>query len=58
MDYRRIDDVCSRIIALAVDHQIIVFTHNICLVRRRVTCQGGQEKLKYYDIRLEAAMPA
>ena len=29
MDYRRIHEVADRVLALAKDHQIIVFTHNI-----------------------------
>jgi hypothetical protein len=45
MDYRRIHEVCDRIVALAPDHQIIVFTHNI-MVRSRVAQQSRQKELE------------
>lgn len=54
MDYRRIHEVCDRILELASDHQIIVFTHNIWFAAELL---GKAEKktLKYYDITLEGA---
>lgn len=52
MDYRRIQEVCDRIIALAEDHQIIVFTHNIWFAAELLG-KADKKKWKYYDIRLE-----
>jgi energy-coupling factor transporter ATP-binding protein EcfA2 len=52
MDYRRIHEVCDRIIALAEDHQIIVFTHNIWFAAELLS-KADKKKWKYYDIRLE-----
>jgi len=52
MDYRRIHEVCDRIIALAADHQIIVFTHNIWFAAELLS-KADKKKLKYFDIRLE-----
>lgn len=53
MDYRRIHEVCDRIIALAKDHQIIVFTHNIWFAAELLG-NADKKNLKYYDIRLES----
>ncbi|MGB9072389.1 MAG: AAA family ATPase [Terriglobales bacterium] len=52
MDYRRIHEVCDRIIALADDHQIIVFTHNIWFAAELLS-KADKKSWKYYDIRLE-----
>jgi hypothetical protein len=52
MDYRRIHEVCDRIIALADDHQIIVFTHNIWFAAELLS-KAEKKSWKYYDIRLE-----
>ena len=52
MDYRRIHEVCDRIIALAADHQIIVFTHNIWFAAELLS-KADKKSWKYYDIRLE-----
>ena len=52
MDYRRIHEVCDRIVALADDHQIIVFTHNIWFAAELLS-KADKKKWKYYDIRLE-----
>jgi ABC-type hemin transport system ATPase subunit len=52
MDYRRIHEVCDRVIALAADHQIIVFTHNI-MFAAELLGKADKKKWKYYDIRLE-----
>src|ERR1019366_7346211 len=52
MDYRRIHEVCDRIIALAEDHQIIVFTHNIWFAAELLS-KADKKNWKYYDIRLE-----
>ena len=53
MDYRRINEVCDRIVALAHDHQIIVFTHNIWFAAQLLS-QADKKNLNYYDIRLES----
>ena len=52
MDYRRIHEVCDRILALAGDHQIIVFTHNIWFAAELLS-KAEKKNWKYYDIRLE-----
>jgi ABC-type cobalamin/Fe3+-siderophores transport system ATPase subunit len=52
MDYRRIHEVCDRVIALAADHQIIVFTHNIWFAAELLG-KADKKNWKYYDIRLE-----
>jgi energy-coupling factor transporter ATP-binding protein EcfA2 len=52
MDYRRIHEVCERIVALAADHQIIVFTHNIWFAAELLS-KADKKNWKYYDIRLE-----
>ncbi len=54
MDYRRIHEVCDRIIALAQDHQIIVFTHNIWFAAELLS-KADKKKWKYYDIRSEGS---
>jgi len=52
MDYRRIHEVCDRIIALARDHQIIVFTHNIWFAAE-LLAKADKKSWSYYDIRCE-----
>jgi hypothetical protein len=52
MDYRRIHEVCDRIVALSDDHQVIVFTHNIWFAAQLLG-KADKKKLKYYDIRSE-----
>lgn len=52
MDYRRIHEVCDRVVALAADHQIIVFTHNIWFAAELLS-KADKKNWKYYDIRLE-----
>jgi len=54
MDYRRIHEVCDRVIALAADHQIIVFTHNI-LFAAELLSKADKKNWKYYDIRFEGS---
>lgn len=54
MDYRRIHEVCDRIVALAGDHQIVVFTHNIWFAAELLS-KADKKNWKYYDIRLEGA---
>jgi hypothetical protein len=54
MDYRRIHEVCDRIVALADDHQIIVFTHNIWFAAELLS-KANKKSWKYYDIRLEGS---
>jgi cation transport regulator ChaC/energy-coupling factor transporter ATP-binding protein EcfA2 len=53
MDYRRIHEVCDRIVALSEDHQIIVFTHNIWFAAELLS-KADKKNWKYYDIRMEA----
>jgi energy-coupling factor transporter ATP-binding protein EcfA2 len=52
MDYRRIHEVCDRIVTLANDHQIVVFTHNIWFAAE-LLAKADKKKWKYYDIRNE-----
>jgi recombinational DNA repair ATPase RecF len=52
MDYRRIHEVCNRIISLSANHQVIVFTHNIWFAAE-LLAGADKKKLKYYDIRYE-----
>ena len=52
MDYRRIHEVCDRVVALAEDHQIIVFTHNIWFAAELLS-KADKKSWKYYDIRQE-----
>jgi len=54
MDYRRIHEVCDRILALADDHQIIVFTHNIWFAAE-LLAKADKRSWKYYDIRQEGS---
>lgn len=54
MDYRRIHEVCDRIVALAADHQIIIFTHNIWFAAELLS-KADKKNWKYYDIRLEGS---
>jgi hypothetical protein len=56
MDYRRIREVCDRILALAGNHQIIVFTHNISFAAELLS-KAEKKSWKYYDIRLEGGNP-
>jgi energy-coupling factor transporter ATP-binding protein EcfA2 len=53
MDYRRIHEVCDRVVALGRDHQIVVFTHNIWFAAELLS-KGDKKTWKYYDIRLES----
>jgi energy-coupling factor transporter ATP-binding protein EcfA2 len=52
MDYRRIHEVCNRIVTLAIDHQVIVFTHNIWFAAELLS-KADKKRWKYYDIRSE-----
>lgn len=52
MDYRRIHEVCDRIVALAADHQIIIFTHNIWFAAELLS-KADKKNWKYFDIRQE-----
>jgi hypothetical protein len=52
MDYRRIHEVCDRIVALSNTHQIVVFTHNIWFAAELLS-KANKKEWKYYDIRLE-----
>ena len=52
MDYRRINEVCARIVALAQVHQVIVFTHNIWFAAK-LLASADKKNWKYYDIRSE-----
>jgi len=46
MDYRRIHEVCDRTVALAADHQIIIFTHNIWFAAKLLS-KADEEKLEH-----------
>lgn len=52
MDYRRINEVCASIVALAQIHQVIVFTHNIWFAAK-LLASADKRSWKYYDIRSE-----
>jgi energy-coupling factor transporter ATP-binding protein EcfA2 len=52
MDYRRIHEVCNRIVSLSNVYQIIVFTHNIWFAAELLST-ADKKSLKYYDIRSE-----
>jgi energy-coupling factor transporter ATP-binding protein EcfA2 len=52
MDYRRIHEVCNRIVSLADGYQVIVFTHNIWFAAELLG-KADKKSLKYYDIRSE-----
>jgi wobble nucleotide-excising tRNase len=52
MDYRRIHEVCDRIVDLAQDHQVIVFTHNIWFAAELLS-KADKKTCNYYDIRME-----
>ena len=52
MDYRRIHEVCNRIVALSHDHQVVVFTHNIWFAAELLS-KADKTDWKYYDIALE-----
>jgi hypothetical protein len=54
MDYRRIHEVCDRLVALAADHQLILFTHNIWFAAELLS-KADKESWRYYDIRLEGS---
>ena len=54
MDYRRIHEVCDRIVALSGDHQILVFTHNIWFAAELLS-KADKKNWKYYDITQEGA---
>lgn len=52
MDYRRIHQVCGRIVSLSEEHQIIVFTHNIWFAAELLG-KADKKNWQYYDIRAE-----
>ena len=54
MDYRRIHEVCNRIVELAKEHQVIVFTHNIWFAAQLLS-KADRKNWKYYDIRYEGS---
>lgn len=54
MDYRRIHEVCDRVVALAAEHQVIIFTHNIWFAAELLS-KADKKNWKYYDIRLEGS---
>ncbi len=55
MDYRRIHEVCDRIILLSKDRQVIVFTHNIWFAAELLgkATEIDKKRVKYYDIQLD-----
>jgi ABC-type cobalamin/Fe3+-siderophores transport system ATPase subunit len=54
MDYRRIHEVSDRVLTLAQDHQVIVFTHNIWFAAELLG-KADKKRAKYYDIRCEGS---
>lgn len=52
MDHRRVREVSDRIVALAADHQVIVFTHNIWFAALLLG-YANKKTWKYYDIRFD-----
>lgn len=52
MDYRRIHEVCDRIVALSEEHQMVVFTHNIWFAAELLS-KADKKEWQYYDIRAE-----
>ena len=54
MDYRRIHEVADRVLALAKDHQIIVFTHNIWFAAE-LLAKADKTRFRSYDIRQEGS---
>lgn len=52
MDYRRIHEVCDRIVALSREHQTIVFTHNIWFAAE-LLAKADKKSCRYFDIRSE-----
>ena len=52
MDYRRIHEVADRVLDLAQDHQVIVFTHNIWFAAE-LLAKADKNRFKYYDITQE-----
>src|SRR5262249_41200214 len=54
MDYRRIHEVSDRVLTLAQNHQVIVFTHNIWFAAELLG-KADKKRAKYYDIRCEGS---
>jgi hypothetical protein len=52
MDYRRIHEVCDRIVELSSTYQVVVFTHNIWFAAELLG-KAERKTWKYYDIRTE-----
>ena len=52
MDYRRIHEVANRVLDLAQDYQVIVFTHNIWFAVELLS-KADKNRFKYYDITQE-----
>lgn len=54
LDYRRADHVAKRIVDLAVEQQVIVFTHNIMLTVALLEMAGARRvAVTYYDVRAD-----
>lgn len=52
LDYRRMQEVADRIAALADDHQVVVFTHNIWLTTELLArFEKRKDECTYYTIR-------
>ena len=54
MDYRRIHEVCDRVVELSKEHQVIVCTHNIWFAAELLS-KADKKNWKYYDIRYEGS---
>jgi energy-coupling factor transporter ATP-binding protein EcfA2 len=52
LDYRRLDEVASRIQQLAETHQVIVLTHNIMFASALISArQNKKQRAKIYEVR-------
>ena len=52
LDYRRLQEVSSRIAKLAESHQVIVFTHNITFASTLISMRQGKKlRCKFYEVR-------
>lgn len=52
LDYRRLDEVATRIQVLAETHQVIVFTHNIMFASALISARQSKTlRVKFYEVR-------
>ena len=50
LDHRRVGEVAGRIAALASQHQVVVFTHDILLVTNLLTLLENSDRCVYYRV--------